>query len=82
MTEHDNRPPHQRLETFATKHLVAILKDLSGGSVGFDPWRDARTASKEACAAYIHAAFSGDELVDKPLEWLKAQLAIHFAQAD
>lgn len=30
----------------------------------------------------IHAAFSGDELVDKPLEWLKAQLAIHFAQAD
>lgn len=64
MTEHDSRPPHQRLETFAAKHLVAILKELSGGSIGFDPWRDARTASKEACAAYIHANWTPEQIDD------------------
>lgn len=30
----------------------------------------------------VHAAFVGDKLHDKPLEWLKSQLAIHFSQAD
>lgn len=64
MTEHDNRPPNQRLETFAAKHLVSILKELSGGAIGFDPWRDARTATKEACAAYIRANWTPEQIDD------------------
>lgn len=53
MSNFDDRPPHERLDSFAVKHLIAILRHLRGGSIGFDPARDERTNSKEKLVQFI-----------------------------
>lgn len=55
-------PASQRLGGFAVKHLIAILKDLKGGSIGFDPARDDRTATKSAFVSYLLANWSAAEI--------------------
>lgn len=60
MSEHDSRPPHERLGSFAVKHLIAILRHLRGGSIGFDPARDERTNTKDKLVHFITTTYGHD----------------------
>jgi cobaltochelatase CobS len=53
MDQQVKSPPHQRLGEFSVKHLIGILKHLKGGSIGFDPARDDRTATKSAFVDFL-----------------------------
>lgn len=51
-------PAHQRLGEMSVKHLVRVLKACAGGSIGFDPYRDERTADKSKLVAYLLATYT------------------------
>jgi len=62
--EHDGRPFHQRMDSVKVGHLHNVLRHLRGGSIGFDPFRDTRTATKDACISFLHAEFLNQQLDD------------------
>jgi cobaltochelatase CobS len=64
MSNFDTRPPSERLDSFAVKHLIAILRHLRGGSIGFDPARDERTNSKERLVSFIRREY-GAAMIDE-----------------
>ena len=52
------------LTQLPVKTLVEVLKHLKGGNIGFDPYRNADTNSKEKLLRYIAVNYSNDAIVD------------------
>ena len=50
------------LNTLSYRRLVALLKHLRGGSIGFDPFRNPETAKKPDLIAYLNTHWTPSEL--------------------
>jgi cobaltochelatase CobS len=55
-------PPHKRLDSFSVKHLLGVLRDLMGGTIGFDPARDDRTNTKRALCDFIRGGWTAEQI--------------------
>jgi hypothetical protein len=63
MDNHEARPPfHQRIGTRDIRHIINVLKQLCGGSIGFDTSRNEETATKDKLVAYILARYTPAEI--------------------
>lgn len=54
----NDKRPCERLDTYQVPHLIKLLRQLCGGSIGFDTSRDERTNSKDKLVSYILQNFS------------------------
>lgn len=50
------------LSALPVKRLVAVLKQCAGGNIGFDPFRDERTKSKDGLVSYILASYTEEQI--------------------
>lgn len=51
------------IQQLPVKTLVKVLKDLRGGDIGFDPYRDERTAKKENLLRFILANHTNESII-------------------
>ncbi len=68
----DTRPaPHLRLHEFDVKHLLRVLANCKGGSIGFDPHRNEQTNSKDKLIAYLLGEFTTEQIDEAHAEAVK-----------
>lgn len=60
--------PTPSLTSLTVKQLVDVLKDLKGGSIGFDPFRDDRTNSKPKLLSFIATHFDDAAIIQAVLK--------------